>query len=57
LLVCQATESAKNETIRTSDAAHAKSHSGIGRSWRPKSAWPATRSGAETVSSVPVRRD
>ena len=41
-VVCQATESAKNETIRTSDAPQANSHAGIGRSWRPTSAWPTT---------------
>ena len=40
---CQATERATKETIRTSDAPQANSHSGIGRSWRPTSAWPTTR--------------
>ncbi len=45
-LVCQRTVSAKNEMIRTNAAAHANSHSGIGRSWRPTSAWPTTWSGA-----------
>ena len=49
-LVCQATERAKKETMSTSEAAHANSHSGIGRSWRPTSAWPTTSSGAERTS-------
>ena len=35
---CQATESPKNETTSTSDAAQANSQAGIGRSWRPTSA-------------------
>ena len=52
LIVCHATVSATNETIRTSEAPHANSHSGIGRSWRPTSAWPAISKGASNIGSV-----
>ena len=41
--LCQASDSPTKETIRTSDAAQANSQAGIGRSWRPTSAWPTTR--------------
>ena len=52
LLVCQATVRAKNETMRTSDAAQANSHSGIGRSCRPTSACPTTWNGASSIRSL-----
>ena len=48
----QASERATKETIRTSDAPHANSHSGIGRSWRPTSAWPTSRSPRELGESM-----
>ena len=52
-VVCQASERATNETIRTSEAPQANSHSGIGRSWRPTSAWPAILSGSSSTEPRP----
>ena len=49
--VCQATESPKNETTRTSEAAQANSQAGIGRSWRPTSAWPTTRTEPQSITT------
>ena len=49
--VCQATESPKNETTSTSEAAQANSHAGIGRSWRPTSAWPTTRTEPQSITT------
>ncbi len=43
---CQASVRATNETINTTDAPQANSHSGIGRSWRPTSACAAAGAGA-----------
>ena len=51
--LCQATERAKNETIRTSEAAQANSQAGIGRSCRANSAWCE----GEELSQVWVHRD
>ncbi len=51
-LLCQATVRATNETMSTNEAAQANSHSGIGRSWRPTSAWPTTSSGASDIAAA-----
>ncbi len=48
--LCQASDSPTKETIRTSEAAQANSQAGIGRSWRPTSAWPTTRMPCRSIT-------